>query len=156
MSSTLSDTMNETVTLPTASVQKSQSLGTTLEQSGLDSSSWSWPWSFFFLYLAACALIIYLFPKLTGYLSLPEDVIMKEVDSKFQDKLDSESHDKLSLEERHIQDLEDLEQLKEKGFCYIGTDRGIRSCINVKPGDKCMSGHIFPRRDVCVNPTLRL
>ena len=156
MSSTLSDIMNETVTLPSASVPKSQSLGTTQGQSGLESSYWSWSWSFIFLFLATVAFILYLFPKLTGYLSLPEDVIMKEVDSKIQDKLDSETLDTLTIEERRIQDLEDLEQLEEKGFCYIGTDRGIRSCINVKPGDKCMSGHIFPRRDVCVNPTLRL
>ena len=144
MSSTLSGIMNETVTISSTSVPKSQ----------LESSSS--PLSFIFLFLAACALILYFFPKITGYLSLPEDVIIKEVDSKIQDKIDSETQDKLSIEERHIQELEDLEQLEEKGFCYIGTDRGIRSCINVKPGDKCMSGHIFPRRDVCVNPTLRL
>ena len=46
--------------------------------------------------------------------------------------------------------------LEEQGSCYIGTDRGIRSCIDVSPGDKCMSGQIFPRRDICVNPNLRL
>lgn len=148
MSSTLSDIMNETVTLPSTPIPKIQAQGQGL------AGSWTWPT--IILFLGLIALIIYLFPKVTGYLSLPEDVIMKEVDSKIQDKIDSETQDKLSFEERHIQDLEDLEQLEEKGFCYIGTDRGIRSCINVKPGDKCMSGHIFPRRDVCVNPTLRL
>jgi len=148
MSSTLSDIMNETVTLPSTPIPKIQAQG--------QGQTGSWTWPTIILFLGLIALIIYLFPKVTGYLSLPEDVIMKEVDSKIQDKIDSETQDKLSFEERHIQDLEDLEQLEEKGFCYIGTDRGIRSCINVKPGDKCMSGHIFPRRDVCVNPTLRL
>jgi hypothetical protein len=41
------------------------------------------------------------------------------------------------------------------GFCYIGEDRGFRSCIEVGEGDVCMSGDIFPTQDVCVNPKLR-
>ena len=41
------------------------------------------------------------------------------------------------------------------GFCYIGEDRGFRSCIKVGEGDKCMSGDIFPTQDLCINPTLR-
>lgn len=43
----------------------------------------------------------------------------------------------------------------KSGFCYIGEDRGFRSCIEVGEGDKCMSGDIFPTMDVCVNPNLR-
>ena len=42
------------------------------------------------------------------------------------------------------------------GFCYIGEDRGIRSCIQVGENDQCMSGDIFPSRDICVNPNLRI
>ena len=41
------------------------------------------------------------------------------------------------------------------GFCYIGEDRGFRSCINVGEGDVCMSGDIFPTEAVCINPNLR-
>lgn len=41
------------------------------------------------------------------------------------------------------------------GFCYIGEDRGFRSCIEVKENDKCMSGQIFPSSAICVNPNLR-
>jgi hypothetical protein len=41
------------------------------------------------------------------------------------------------------------------GFCYIGEDRGIRSCIQVGVNDECMSGDIFPTRQICVNPNLR-
>ena len=41
------------------------------------------------------------------------------------------------------------------GYCYIGEDRGYRSCIKVSEDDKCMSGDIFPREDVCINPNLR-
>ena len=41
------------------------------------------------------------------------------------------------------------------GYCYIGEDRGFRSCIEVGESTKCMSGEIFPTREVCVNPRLR-
>ena len=44
---------------------------------------------------------------------------------------------------------------KKSGFCYIGEDRGFRSCVKVNEGDECMSGDIFPTRDICINPNLR-
>jgi len=43
----------------------------------------------------------------------------------------------------------------KSGYCYIGEDRGFRSCIKVDDPNKCMSGEIFPTRDICINPTLR-
>lgn len=43
----------------------------------------------------------------------------------------------------------------KSGYCYIGEDRGFRSCIKVKEGDTCMSGEIFPSQQICVNPNLR-
>jgi len=41
------------------------------------------------------------------------------------------------------------------GWCYIGEDRGFRSCSEVGPNDTCMSGNIFPSNEICVNPNLR-
>jgi hypothetical protein len=41
------------------------------------------------------------------------------------------------------------------GYCYIGEDRGFRSCIQVGEADMCMSGDIFPTQDICINPSLR-
>jgi len=43
----------------------------------------------------------------------------------------------------------------KSGYCYIGEDRGFRSCIQVKDSDMCMSGDIFPSQAICVNPSLR-
>ena len=43
----------------------------------------------------------------------------------------------------------------KSGWCYIGEDRGFRTCAEVGPNDKCISGDIFPSQDLCVNPTLR-
>jgi len=46
-------------------------------------------------------------------------------------------------------------QATKSGYCYVGEDRGFRSCVRVKSGDKCMSGDIFPTQAVCINPNLR-
>lgn len=42
------------------------------------------------------------------------------------------------------------------GYCYIGKDRGVRSCLFVGVNDSCMSGDIYPSMDICVNPKLRV
>jgi len=41
------------------------------------------------------------------------------------------------------------------GWCYIGEDRGFRSCAEVGVNDECMSGDIFPSQEICINPSLR-
>ena len=43
----------------------------------------------------------------------------------------------------------------KSGWCYIGEDRGFRTCGEVGVNDKCMSGDIFPTQEICVNPSLR-
>ncbi len=43
----------------------------------------------------------------------------------------------------------------KSGFCYIGEDRGFRSCISVKDSSKCMSGKVFESQELCENPNLR-
>jgi hypothetical protein len=42
------------------------------------------------------------------------------------------------------------------GYCYIGEDRGHRSCMRVNENDNCMSGEIFPTNEICINPSLRV
>lgn len=41
------------------------------------------------------------------------------------------------------------------GWCYIGEDRGFRTCAQVGVNDTCMSGDIFPSQEICINPKLR-
>lgn len=41
------------------------------------------------------------------------------------------------------------------GYCYVGEDRNIRSCVKINKKHKCMSGDIFPTREICINPNLR-
>jgi hypothetical protein len=49
----------------------------------------------------------------------------------------------------------EAEHIGKAGFCYIGTDRGVRTCAKVGVNDTCMSGDIFPSNEICINPTLR-
>ena len=44
---------------------------------------------------------------------------------------------------------------KKSGWCFVGQQNGFRSCVKITDADKCMSGNIFPSRDICINPTLR-
>lgn len=43
----------------------------------------------------------------------------------------------------------------KSGWCFIGEDRGFRSCAQVGANDSCMSGEIFPSHELCMNPNLR-
>lgn len=43
----------------------------------------------------------------------------------------------------------------KSGWCYIGEDRGFRSCAEIGINDQCMSGEIFPTNEICMNPNLR-
>lgn len=43
----------------------------------------------------------------------------------------------------------------KSGWCLVGSDRGVRSCVQVGANDECMSGDIFSTKDICVNPRLR-
>lgn len=52
-------------------------------------------------------------------------------------------------------DMDGIQLPKKSGYCYVGTDRGYRSCIYVGRSDTCMSGDVFPSIDVCINPKLR-
>lgn len=39
-------------------------------------------------------------------------------------------------------------------YCYIGTEKGNRSCVDIDKAYKCMSGDIFPSMSECVKPTV--
>lgn len=52
-------------------------------------------------------------------------------------------------------DPNETEYIGKSGWCYIGTDRTFRSCAKVGVNDTCMSGDIFPTKEICINPSLR-
>ena len=43
----------------------------------------------------------------------------------------------------------------KSGYCYIGEDRGYRSCLKVQSDDECVSGQVYSSKEQCVHPGLR-
>jgi hypothetical protein len=62
----------------------------------------------------------------------------------------------LSAKVDTISNYKQEQLVKENSFCYIGYESGQRECTNVFDGDVCMSGEIFPKLDICINPHLRV
>ena len=62
-----------------------------------------------------------------------------------------------TTDQQHGEDYlaDDSSHRGKMGWCFIGEDRGYRSCEYVGVNDQCMSGDIFPTKDVCMNPNLR-
>ena len=76
--------------------------------------------------------------------------------------------DKVLKEKKEIDYDEDLEKKgnykannislnvnKKSGFCYLGEDRGVRTCVQVNEDDTCLSNQVFPTQELCVNPNLK-
>ena len=40
------------------------------------------------------------------------------------------------------------------GWCLIGEYQNKRGCVSVSESDQCLSGQIFPSKEMCLNPTL--
>lgn len=88
-----------------------------------------------------------------------EDVIVSGID-----KVSSSSSSSSSVETDLKKDLQkrmeetqstEVEPAEKGGWCFIGSERLLRSCIAVGENDTCMSGDIFPTEQICINPTLR-
>lgn len=81
------------------------------------------------------------------------DQIEKNMEQKPSKKQIDEQSVEVARPDNH--NTSTIQTAKKTGYCYIGTDRGYRSCVRVEEGDQCMSGEIFPTMDKCVNPKLR-
>jgi hypothetical protein len=46
-------------------------------------------------------------------------------------------------------------QSGKSGWCFIGSEGLSRTCAEIGVNDICMSGEIYPTKDVCINPKLR-
>ena len=84
----------------------------------------------------------------------PPDILKS---STFNKALNTASQQNAHDKDYHADDSDSQIQNKasKSGWCFIGEDRNVRSCAEVGANDMCMSGDIFPSREICVNPTLR-
>ena len=63
---------------------------------------------------------------------------------------------KNKMSKKNYEELNVKEPFQDNKFCFIGEQKGYRSCISVNETDKCMSGDIFPSNQICINPNLRV
>jgi len=75
----------------------------------------------------------------------------KTLNSSSQNKNKNEEEDEYEPNEASSS----VHAVGEAGWCFIGEDRGYRTCSKVGVNDKCMSGDIFPSQQLCINPNLR-
>jgi hypothetical protein len=53
-------------------------------------------------------------------------------------------------------DSEPAPSSNKKGWCFVGKNKDVTNvCAFVGVNDTCMSGNIFPTKDLCINPKLR-
>lgn len=79
--------------------------------------------------------------------------------NKLKNSIQSEIEAKRPTREQLQHDITSTSSIQKRNkpaYCYVGSDRGYRSCVEIDPNDKCMSKKIFPTREVCINPTLRV
>ena len=74
---------------------------------------------------------------------------------KFRDEKEEQTSNKAFIEDDAGSTIQNGRNANGKGWCYIGEDRGFRSCVEVGDNQECMSGDIFPTKDMCINPSLR-
>ena len=87
----------------------------------------------------------------TKTLDKTEEVLKKSVSNK---RMEEEVKEQTAAE---MQDSVNsvIQKRSNSEWCFVGEDRGFRSCIEVNSNDMCLSENIFPTKDICINPTLR-
>jgi hypothetical protein len=45
---------------------------------------------------------------------------------------------------------------EEPKWCYVGSFENKNGCAEVEKSEDCMSGKIFPSRDICMNEKIRI
>lgn len=72
--------------------------------------------------------------------------------------VDTENDNEMT-EKRNFNKEDEPEPVRSRnqqgGYCYIGKINDTRHCAKVSNKSFCMSGHIYPTKDLCVNPKVR-
>ena len=48
-----------------------------------------------------------------------------------------------------------IQGIGKAGWCFVGQDKDVRKCAEIGVNEECMSGSIFPTKDLCMNPNIR-
>ena len=68
---------------------------------------------------------------------------------------DEDEEDDCSDPEPDSDILSEIQNGRKSGWCYIGTDRGYRSCVKIGEQDQCLSGKVYQTEAICHDPSLR-
>ena len=82
--------------------------------------------------------------------------IQEENEKKKQEEINKGGVKQLEEKINTLSGYKQEQLVQENSYCYIGTDNGQRECTNAYAGDVCMSGQVFPKMEICINPNLRL
>ena len=83
------------------------------------------------------------------------DKLERKSESPVQQAINKSSVAREDNVESDISTESEIQKPKKGNYCYIGTDRTFRSCVKMNDNDTCVSGKIFPTKDICINPNLR-
>ena len=129
--------------------------------------SFSWSWIFLiFILLITLATLWYFYPRIQQEINNKiqpikenreiENALEKQDEKKEENEQNEKHNDNQVKSDDAYSSIQSHHSSSKAGWCFIGEDRGFRSCAHVSERDQCMSGQIFPTQDVCVNPSLRV
>ena len=81
--------------------------------------------------------------------------IWEKRDETLADAIDKRQIPDISPPMQHLPDRSDSSIQTGGKWCYVGSARGYRSCVEMKDNQTCLSGKIFPSKIKCVNPEIR-
>ena len=93
----------------------------------------------------------------------PENITNKPTKSVSDDDVQNLKYTVKNLNKKTVRFMDDNtnnnmqnnKKQKKGKFCYLGTDRGFRSCVELQNNQECESQKLFPTMEMCVNPQLR-
>tara|TARA_B100000513_G_scaffold178412_1_gene96051 strand:- start:103 stop:735 length:633 start_codon:yes stop_codon:yes gene_type:complete len=91
----------------------------------------------------------------TGGVRKGGEAIRDVSESPLERAVDRQKRRQKNMVDQDVSTESSIQNPKKPGYCYIGTDRTFRSCVKIDEDDVCLSGKIFPSRDICINPNLR-
>lgn len=88
--------------------------------------------------------------------SEPKDDAAVECDNPKKEKLLKALNNAAQTAEYMADDASSsIQSVNKSKWCFIGEEKGVRNCVLLNDEQKCMSGDIFPSRDICINPKIR-
>ena len=128
--------------------------------------------TYIFILILAIILVVFIMTYFFGkniwqkayhnILKVYHSIIPKNKDEEKEENEENENKQpaieqlKNKMAKKNYEGLSNKEPLQDNKYCFIGEQKGYRSCISVNETDKCMSGDIFPSNQICINPNLRV